>query len=220
MKRIIMLIAMFAIAGIASAGLITDSGLDGALVDVSNLGDLDGYYEYGEYTGEQWIMDSGVSDMGSYFEINTSGTRAFGMVVDDNQATSGAGWSMTADLNDVGGTMTDSQEIVLRVFGLNDPWHGSWDNRISAVNWNVVNGASVLGEVTIAQGDIANDGWSTHTMALDFDGSSYEYIAVAVVGRGALTLGVDNVDIVPEPATVGLVGLGSLVALLVRRIRA
>ncbi len=221
MKKIIMLIAMFAIAGAATAGLITDSGLDGALVDVSNIGDFDEYYEQPEYAGQQWVMDSGVSDSGSYFTINTSSTRAFGIVIDDNEATSGTSWSMTVDLNDLGGTMNDTQSVTLRVFGMGDPWSTqSWDNRILGQGWAAPTGTTILGEVVVAQSSISNDGWSTHTMDLDFDGSSYEYIGVAVVGHGALTLGVDNVDIVPEPATVGLLGLGALIALMVRRIRA
>ena len=74
---------------------------------------------------------------------------------------------------------------------------------------------------------IASIGESGTNITLDFGvadfGTGYNYIGIKIKGDvggvAGNTLSLNNV-VVPEPATVGMLGLGALIALLVRRIRA
>lgn len=78
----------------------------------------------------------------------------------------------------------------------------------SLVSWDVVNG--------------------TQTVTFDFD-SSMEYMALAfaytipnltdATASAAFSVDTIRVDVVPEPATIGMLGLGALVALFVRKLR-
>lgn len=71
-------------------------------------------------------------------------------------------------------------------------------------------------------------GLGSYSQTLDFGSTGYDYIAIRIGvyatgldGGWGEDIGIDNVSItaVPEPATVGMLGLGALVSLLVRRIR-
>jgi hypothetical protein len=63
-------------------------------------------------------------------------------------------------------------------------------------------------------------GTKTFTFAAN---SSYEFYGVTFLSNTpdttAETLTIDNVSVIPEPATVGMLGLGALVTLLIRRMR-
>lgn len=68
-------------------------------------------------------------------------------------------------------------------------------------------------------------GTGSYSASLNF-GSGYDYLAMRIGiyatgqdGGWGEDIGIDNVSIVPEPATVGMLGLGALVALMTRRVR-
>jgi len=231
MKKMIILIALSLLAAPLFAGLITDSAMEGPLVDLATVGDFDDLFEYAERTGnyETWLHGGNVTESGvnpDSIRIDSSGDRGFGMVLHDQGATTGSAWELTADLFDQAGRSDAGDTLTLKVFGMNDPWGSAdWKNLVDGRTWATPNEATLLGSIVLdlTPGNmlIPTQGWATFTADVDF-GAGYQYVVLAAAGAGAERIDVDNFDIVavPEPATVGMLGLGALVALMVRRIRA
>ncbi len=233
MKKLMILIAMFAIAGTVSAGLVSDPGFDSGITYVTNLNagavanNLDTGYDIGEYNAaDGWVHAGNVTDLGGYVSINNaSGARAVGAVIHDQAATTGS-MSFTVDLLDIAGDVQSGTSITMFAYGMGAGWSTkTWDDYLAfayvAPAKLIDAGGAVLLSQTITLSEITG-AWDTFTADIDL-GVGYEYVAVYLVanGIGGSGVGVDNLDIVavPEPATVGMLGLGALVALLIRRVR-
>jgi len=218
MKKLVMLIAMLTIAGIASAGIV-DGDFSGT-----------GFHATGQANVETNHLDQGwVLDADSRWTYDTANNQAdmptgyrlsdgtsFGQIWTDNSA------------------ITGTQELTVNYDGV---WSGAGGNRRLRI---AVFGMNTLASVSLATGSDGNAAPAGSTVLYDDDfnfanganitetlssvdfGTGYTYIAYRIrgitVSEDSL-ISVNNV-VVPEPATVGMLGLGALVSLLIRRIRA
>ena len=120
------------------------------------------------------------------------------------------------DLQNDNGGVTEFSEIKLIVHGLQDPWSSQgWANRVHTPAWTFdsVTGVELL-NITINP-TIVSSSWTTFSGTVDL-GAGYQFLAVMLkaydVGDWNASLNVDNLDIflIPEPALLGLLGLGVL----------
>ena len=215
MKKLIRLIAMFAIAGVATADLIVDSDFSGTGFGAVNTGaiELEAFCDTVGWTTYA-LVDTAYDTVNN--EIDRIGTvssgRAFGQAfrVADIRA-----WSATDKLSVAWTGTVSSDQVVIQVMGTSDT---TWGGRPRLQDTALPTAAVDLGSFTMA--DITTTGGIMAAAISDW--SAYTYIVVRVGSENwdGGNISVQSVDIVPEPATVGMLGLGALVALLIRRIRA
>ncbi len=247
MKKLITLIAMFVIAGVASAALV-DGDFSAqtilALTDGDNpVGNGNAEYAYSEFDENlnwlqadhsYWDLQASGGQSGGYasFDGNEFG-RMLTQTWQDSASSTGTGWELSFYVN-VDIAQANSQ-LDVDVVGLDDLWSTrSWNARMSMRNYGVTSASFplnsndsrdlgyILGSTTV---DVTGAmGWTKYTISGIDLGAGYEYISLVFSANSDETagavIGLDTVAFaVPEPATVGMLGLGALVALMVRRIR-
>ncbi len=222
MKKLITLIALLAIAGIVSADVVdgdfTGTGFVGTTGQSMNK-DLRGWQNYSGGTG-QADYDA-ANDLVEFGMSGSKGAQTgFGQVLLASAISSGdTTFNVSYDIADAG----ENAFFYATVWG-SDDW--DWNESIAMYDVDLAPrnaGSEVLGFISMTDIGTAS---GTATATLDLSNlANYAYIQVGVSiskvdGTGSDHGYITNVEIVPEPATVGMLGLGALVALLVRRIRA
>lgn len=217
MKKIMLIIAVFAVAASVSANLITDPNINSmANVAAATEDDLN-----------QWNSNA------SYWDTSGSGARLISSWSDKKMTWIGQNtgddtlFNFSVDWSVVG---TGAVDMFVAVYGVNSNFTDSFTSSTrTLIPSEAVALLSDAAYDNDGDGIIEMDGLSTSSGTLTFSidtGVTYDYIAVVLGGWIHTTSGqdvtYDNVDLslaVPEPATVGMLGLGALVSLMVRRIR-
>jgi hypothetical protein len=210
---------MLAIAGFVSANIV-DGGFDAAVYKGSDFIDADIDLDNGWVQARNnWTIVAGAMEktkgsagkgLGQAFTFSGTGTRTLKFDF----------------VNAIAGTSANSQVYLIGMTGSGNYVTGNGNDEVKigdllglskqpGTGGNYTPSYLISTVVTATGGD--------GTFFLSFTASdtyaSY-YFAVASGDNGVGSFTIDNVSIVPEPATVGMLGLGALVALLVRRIRA
>lgn len=240
MKKMLIALTLIALAVSAQAGLLTDPDFTVGTSTATNANDFnwsdgsnrlkadDGLDDWqamkiGNPSTWRWNYDA-ANDKVVYAQIGTA-VNGFGQIV-TLAGTESGNWTFTMDysvLVDADGDVDVEGVTVLGLrdgtsiagaymdFNTKDLLEGTSDytadTLLGPTDFNPIVGVSTNYSATINLGTAG----------------TYDYLMVRVGFRtGDLTdqIEVTNVDIVPEPATVGMLGLGALVSLLVRRIRA
>ena len=219
MKKLITLIALLAIAGIVSAdvvdGDLSGTGFVGTTTQSMNK-DLSGWQAYPTRT----VYDAANDRVAFGMDGSKSMVTGMGQVLLASAISSGdTTFNVSYDIADAG----ENARLYATVWG-SDDWDWNESIQLSGIATAPRNaGSAVLGTIDLGSIGTAS---GTATTTLDLSGlAGYQYIQVGVSiskvdGTGSDHGYITNVEIVPEPATVGMLGLGALVALLVRRIRA
>ena len=195
-----------------------DSAMNNQVVLANTLGNNDNYYDYGEYSSQLWVaIDyNATTNVGGEVRVQVSAERAIGVVINDNKASIGNLWDYTLDLKNDNLGVTEFSAITLSIQGLPDPWSSTaWKSRIAASWWTFDDGVGTeLLNLSIDPMAVSSE-WTTFSGSVDL-GAGYEYIALGLrfsdIGNFNSSLRIDNMDIIaiPEPALLGLLGLGVL----------
>ncbi len=246
MKKLITLIALLAIAGTASAALevgdiakyiyTANGDSDGTgdfLEGTETWNDVDAY-EVGK-TGNLVLVDG--TDEGMTVSIVNGATGAGN---NGGTAQSALPWAANLSAGNVVRYMYDKNDgSTHATYGLND---GLLEFDIGGLDDSLTYNISITGNGNVtpryADETVTVNG-ATGVNSINYDsyasgnttGAEMTWTGISSVGGkltiladaadGArVTLGMVQIEVVPEPATVGMLGLGALVALLIRRIRA
>ena len=120
--------------------------------------------------------------------------------------------------------LANSADVMVSLWGYNGD-AATVDGKLAAVT-NAANPSGGSADITWLDSQAlsavtALDTWETQTFNIDM-GAGYDYILLALSSPGSSStlyawgVGIDNVDIIPEPATLGVLALGGL-ALIRRR---
>lgn len=224
MKKMI-LIAMLAIAGVASADLVDGDFQDNLMNPV-----IQSSMNYVDHNNAGWV--------GSSMDLYTNGAN-YGIEMDGQ-------FFGAADHYYVGQIWTESSVLSstasLTFDILSQNYTDSVTNPVVTVEFFSFDGsAGTWRKVGLQNNNLFNGGWTQigSTLNVDISGGvgSYQTANIDLSGNTDLIYGIriglsstsdgtfedtfvmDNVSIVPEPATVGMLGLGALISLLIRRIR-
>ncbi len=215
MKKLTVLIIMVAIAGIAVADILFDSDFSGAgfaavNTEAINLELFCDTVGWTTYSTADWSYDAANN------KVDRIGTVSFARAIGQAFRTADIRpWSSTDTLSVVWTAESVSQDnLTLQVFGTSDTTFGGRPRlQDMALPANAVElGSFTMTEIT------ASGGTMTATIS---DWSSYTYLVVRVGSENwnGANVSIQSVGAVPEPATAGMLGLGSLIALVFRRIR-
>ncbi len=215
MKKLMILIAMLAIAGTVSAALVTNgdfSSADRSDLTIKPTGEMD-----------VWAYQS--LDMhivnGELSRTNGASGAGFLIIADNVQGFTG---EMTLDfdyswIDTEGGIDVDNADFVMvQVYGWTKDPLTTTEKMVTYATTVPANAAVLL--------DVILDEGTGQFVSTSFDMTGINNYGIRFISNGfdnsIDTLTIDNVEmnVVPEPATVGMLGLGALVALLVRRVRA
>ena len=235
MKKAIIAISALVLAFGAQAAIIVDPGFE--LPTGTDLEEAVGSKLYA--TGSEatdpvvqanygWLASSDVRANGSFDAANDALTITTATLRDTYQAAIGQIVTGTSALSDAYAQITvstaglDANDVAtVRVTFYS--WDGgdvTTGNTIDLLNGGVGAGWTLRGTSTIT--DIAKT--STVVNGSTFSMDAYDKVGVMVqwidqsgtIGFGD-SLTVEKIDVVPEPATVGMLGLGALVTLYVRK---
>ncbi len=196
MKKLALSMAVLAMAGVASATLIPNGDFENGgdqWTEASGGGIIFAYPATGGNGGGYASMDATSGDWGVLVSPPEAGNVGGGIAIGDIGVTAGAVNTFTIDLKTIAGAGAGG----LKVEG-----------------WNAANG------MTGNSGDIlatsASATWQTLTFDWAVPADTTKMIFVPLWGANS-TIGYDNVGVVPEPATLGLVGLVGGAMLFIRR---
>ena len=205
MRTAIALCAVLALAGVASAEFITGGDFESAPI----INDVDGA---GGSTYTAGTQSNGVWYGGVKWTVQAGGPAGSTMYADEG------GWS---DMKLMQSFATPAVGTVLTISG-DYIASASYQKRIHVVGLTDGETVGLFGGGSIGGVELAQEGLSTASdwSSFSFDATvdaAYDEVAVVFVisGDGGVR-GVDNVSVVPEPATMSLLGLGAL-ALIRRR---
>ncbi len=216
MKKLITLIALIAIAGTASAALVTGGGFDTAIIEDITNKPANGEKNYWCANGPTWLVSGGEATLAGA-GLTGSG---LGIFVDNQAATFTGTQHLEFDYDLSLGTGTGALTIEFWTFD----GAGAYDLLKVQYSNNTADPASAANYAVAKTTDSISATGSGTFVSADFDMTGIEAFAIRIYNDGLNTglgasVSIDDVSIVPEPATVGMLGLGALVALLVRRIR-
>jgi len=227
MKKLITLIALLAIAGVATADIVDGDFSGTGFVSYIVSGALNtSHLDNGWYVGfsgdpNAWHYDAATDSVSR--GTGATGSRSFAQCFTSSltgNQTIKIQWAMV-DADD-----SSDNRVSYAVYGVNNGT-GTGMTDFDIASWSF--GATVdTGSTATKLAD-----WRRHNVdsadytadidiAVDF-GTGYDsyYIGFSTFNMNAGdSVTVTDINIVPEPATVGMLGLGALVAMLVRRIRA
>lgn len=221
MKKLLVLLAFFAIASIANAEMLNNGDFELDLSDWGSWGSGSGSGSGPAWTGWAWhampagsatIAPSGGSDGGKYAVLDTSDM--------DGYMTAGWSWAWQGVWqNDL--PATEGQTITVSGFAKDLLDKGSTLHVF--YEWEDAAGNRVDYD---GSGDIVNNSDRTHlSFPLAADGTWESFGIDFVVPSGldiaqfnslfsvegeAAKIGIDQLSIVPEPVSIGLLGLGGL----------
>lgn len=244
MKKMMLVIAALAVAGLTQADIMVNGDFSSTNIISSSSGisssDLGGGWQ--TYTPYAWKIAGGETYRDS--AVNSGSARAIAQLwenASDNWYASspvypttgasaftlGAGsysLSITYNFNDV----IDDDTLTIQLFSYDYTYGGGSKefrsaNAITTVNDLADPATSDRYTVTTLIDTTLAETTGSQTVNLNFTlAADQEFMGIRFLsGSDATdTLTISNVEIVPEPATVGMLGLGALISLLVRRIRA
>jgi hypothetical protein len=173
----------------------------GNTTEITQQGTTDKYAQFSMYSGwdkpDRWAIGQMFTDS----SLSGEKTISFDVVLDDY-----------VDAN--------TQTLKIKIFTVPDPTVNN--AKVKLVDTDISSFA-LLGMQEV---DISAGNGSYETAAIDFTAGSSLYAitieAYSKDGTDALvaasgSMGLDNIQIVPEPATIGMLGLGGLITLLARR---
>jgi hypothetical protein len=234
--------AILALAlSVAQAEIVTNGGFDGenVLTNANNIDQTatDGLW-YNQNAGDYgFYVDEAAADPFAQVWDNDSNVRALVQIIGDGNTTTGVqtfsfDWVSLDDVN-VGPTVEakvgvygfqSGESFKIKMGnGFTDPILPDDDG-----DADVSNGDALLALTSL---NVVGGGgtWNTFSQSMDLGDTGYDRILVYFDAKGFVTgdiddgfgtevFGVDNVSlVVPEPATMSLLGLGGLVALRRRR---
>ncbi len=225
MKKLITLIAMLAIAGIATADLIPDGDFAAGTISqkdyVGNFGTLDdGWYQ----NNNAVTWDVSGNDLTRIASVESGGLRGAAQIWTTRAADLGTSLKLQFDYSIANAGADADFEVVLYSYTrISGTGFGSADRLYLYQNTLPAGDQFTIAE--LGRFELTDTAASSAIGQLtgSFDTTGIDHLAVRIIANdfaSTAAITVDNISIVPEPATVGMLGLGALVALLIRRIRA
>jgi len=234
MKKFITLIAMLAIAGIVSADVVIGDFESGTMA-------LDQYINPGDDNGDGWRgyynavqVDGGANSFarldrnGRIAVASSMGIAIAGSTISGEGTTASLNLDYNLYVDRAGADITDTTLRIVIVGHNVDGFASNNNLRLQDnVAMSVRDGSGTYNEVLVDQtfdlSDMDVTGFATALSSLTFDATAYGSYTIGIEGGNIESYGsgareyleIDNITVVPEP-----LGLGALVALLVRRIRA
>ena len=196
MKKVTLCIAMIAVAAFASADILVPNG------DFSAGGNTD------------WAEGSG-GGLGGTFQYPTTGGNPDGYGQIDS--TAGAWAVLVANngapipLSYFGLSGGDDITVTMDMIELNNP-SGTATAGIKVESWTETAVISDTGDMKV---DVA-DTWTTYTWDYTLEAAA-THIKFVPVQHDDLSVGYDNIGVIPEPATLGLLGLAGGALVFLRR---
>ncbi len=202
MNKLTLSIAMLAMAGVASAALLVPNG------DFES-GSAGWTEVFGGTTTYTYETTGGSGDNGAYATIDSAaggwailvgpgdnGAGGDGYLIGDIGVTAGATHTFTIDLISLaGGSGTGGLKV--------EAWAGNAHIANSGDQWR-------------ASGSTE---WETFTFDWAVPAGTEKMLFVPLAAHGAGKIGLDNIGVVPEPATLGLLGLAGGAMVFLRRFR-
>lgn len=177
--------------------------------------------------GNGWYSDVTSGDFRFSAGVATSDRQwspfYFYQAIDDNGSTTGSqDFSFDFDGSAIVAWAQSSSPIYYDIWGAVDGWGGTFN---SGGTGTAKTGLTSLLSGSITGFDVTPTG--TYSTSVDF-GAGYDQIIVRfganISGPSTSEASIADISlgstVVPEPATVGMLGLGALISLLIRRIRA
>lgn len=222
MKKLIVLLMVVAMASFASANMVKNGSFDTTFTDgyaqtVSAA--VEGSYAYGQVVGVVYMPEWGAGQSG--YAVNTDGNpNHFGYAnpasASDGQIVFGAGhpahyfsiWQNVSDGGDPTADGTKDYTLTFDYYHCSDQANEWLEAKIQMLDGPGGYMEVALGGVGVDPG-VPLDSWQQMSLTFaanaGFDGSQ---VQVFLQGSGGSY--VDNVSLVPEPATMMLLGLGGL----------
>jgi len=234
MKKHMLWIALFAIAGVACADIIDDfeSGSVTYVSGAGGLGNEDTNYDIEEYVSGTWVKSSnnanhwtvktsgGQGDNGGFVETLHGTQGALVKVWTDNKASTGT-WTISFWMKV--DNAKNNGSINVGVVGTESPWHTKTyaDHIVLNTTTTDINGVipadpadpNRLGTILGETGPIdvsSNFGWIKYSMDIDL-GTGYDQLAFVITGNGdGSDVGIDNIafPLTPpqsDPATIFII---------------
>jgi hypothetical protein len=226
--------ACFALASTASATILSNGGFDSNTFTLMGGGNKtpSGWVSASQWgRDDNWSYDGPNQDMVFNGSVPSSGGAAILQWVEDDNASTGAG-TLTFDVDWTSGPLgvfvfgwdDDANAPVLDPSNFDFPHSDEFNPKDSVdlldePNEETTPDGGVYVDVTTGPnnyGITSGSGYQAVTLNVDF-GSGHDNVGVFFYGGRNDALRLDNVELVPEPGTLGLLALGGLGALIRRR---
>jgi len=197
MKKLTLIAAVVALAGMASAQLVTNGDFEdpgGADWGIAVSGDMVASFPASGGNG------------GGYAQLDMGAAGWGGVLINDNDT--------PASLASLG--LTDGVEYTFTIDLIDLADNGAVGG-MKIESWSGAGLGSNSGDITFA----ATTSWDTYTFdyTIDAGATGVKFVPLLVVQPNGSSYGYDNVGVVPEPATIGLLGIGAAAMLVIRRRR-